>query len=262
MAKEDKSKYLSNSLVRGLEILKMFSPEQPTLSLAEISGYLGVSRTVPYRLLYTLQDLGYLHQDEVTKRYSLTPKVLELGFSYMNTLQLPELSRKFMEQLRDETGFSSHLGILENFEVVYIGRMPTMGVTTVTINVGSSLPAHATAMGKCLLAYLSEDKLNEKLERINLKQFTERTKITLTEFRKELEEIKMKGYAISDGEFESNIRSVAAPIFNHDGVVASVNVAAPIQSLNEEVIGDVITKVCRCAKDISSTISYSVNIFN
>src|SRR5690606_35237926 len=102
MAKEEKERYNANALVRGLEILKLFNEDRPTLSLVEIAKELNVSRTVPYRLLYTLQSLGYLDQDENSKRYSLTPQVLELGFSYLSTLKLPEIAQPYLETLRDE----------------------------------------------------------------------------------------------------------------------------------------------------------------
>ncbi|WP_096203151.1 IclR family transcriptional regulator [Bacillus sp. FJAT-45350] len=260
MEKNEKDKYLSNSLVRGLEILKMFTPENPTYSLAEISQNLGVSRTVPYRFLYTLQTLGYLYQDEVTKRYGLTPKVLELGYSYLNTLQLPDIAKPYMEELRDHTKFSTHLGLLEGHEVVYVSRVPNIGVTTVTINIGSRLPAHATAMGKCLLSYLTEEQLYAKFAGVELKQFTQRTKTLPKDLLSELEEIKEKGYAISDGEFEAEIRSVAAPIVKNNQVIAAINIAAPKAELREENLESIIQEVVHCATQISKISSYSFSI--
>lgn len=255
MGKEDKDRYSSNSLVRGLQILTMFDSEHPTLSLAEIASQLGVSRTTPFRLLYTLQSLGYLHQDENTKRYELTPKVLQLGFAYLNTLQLPELARPYLERLRDETGVSAHMGILDGREVVYVARVPARGVATLNVTIGSRLPAHATAMGKSLLAFQPQERLKELLYGTDLQPYTDHTKTKMLELLQELELIRKQGYAISNGEFESGIRSVAAPVFDYSGkVIAAVNVAGSKASFEYE--DEILSKVREVAAQLSASLGY------
>lgn len=261
MASEEKDRYNSNSLVRGLEILKMFNEEYPTLSLAEIAQRLGVSRTVPFRLLYTLQSIGYLHQDENTKRYKLTPKVLELGFAYLNTLQLPEISQPYLEQLRDETGASSHLSILDGNEVVYIGSAPTRGVAAINVNIGLRLPAHATANGKILLAFQPKERLNQILYGSELKPFTERTQTLIVDLLQELESIREQGYSITEGEHRNGIRSVAAPIFERSGeVLAAVNTVATESLFTDEFIQKVaLPKVQDIAEKLSGFMGYSLS---
>lgn len=226
--KKGQDRYLSPSLIKGLQILKMFHANQPTLSLAEIAERLGVSRTTPFRLLYTLQQAGYLHQDEETKRYRLTPRVLELGFTYLQSLQLPEFAQPYLEQLRDETGASAHIGILDGQEVVYVARVAAKAVSAVQVTVGSRLPAHATAMGKVLLAYLPPARLQERIHGSELQPYTQATKTMIAELQKELAIIREQGYAISQAEFEQGISSIAMPIFSQGGsVIAAVNIAAP-----------------------------------
>jgi IclR family pca regulon transcriptional regulator len=253
VAKADQNRYNSSSLARGLEILRLFRPDQPTLSLVEIANLLGVSRTTPFRLLFTLQTLGYLRQDEQTKRYELTPKVLELGFAYLNTLQLPELARPYLERLRDETGASAHLGILDGSEVVYVARVPARGVSTVSVTIGSRLPAHATALGKTLLAYQPEEQRKDRLLLSDLHSFTNETKSMINDLLKELGAIRQQGYAISNGEFESGVRSVAAPIFDSTGnVIAAVNVAAPAAIFPDDFWGNfVLPAVLETADQLS-----------
>ncbi|WP_134702452.1 IclR family transcriptional regulator [Ammoniphilus sp. YIM 78166] len=259
MASGDGDRYISNSLIRGLQILRMFNADQPTLSLAEIAGNLGVSRTVPYRLLYTLQADGYLIQDEHTKRYELTPKVLELGFSYLNTLQLPEIARPYMEALRDKTGASSHMGILDGNEVVYVGRVPIPGVAAITVSIGTRLPAHAISMGKCLLAYQPRERIEAIFLGSDLKPYTQQTKTMLADLLNELQIIRERGYAIGDQEFESGIRSVAAPIFNRLGlVIASVSVVASAAVLNNEAMEQVVIPgVCETAVTLSQFMGFT-----
>jgi IclR family transcriptional regulator, pca regulon regulatory protein len=254
MSKTDKDRYLSNSLIRGLEILKMFDASTPTLSLVEIATRMGVSRTVPYRFLYTLQHMGYLFQDETTKRYQLTPKVMDLGFAYLNTMQLPDLARPYLEKLRDQTGASAHMGILDGAEVVYVARAATStSFSTLNVMIGSRLPAHATSMGKVLLAFLSEEKLQAMSESINLPSFTSQTKTMLADLKKELAEIRSKGYAVSKEEFEIGICSVAVPIFDRDGgIIAAINVAAPTSVLNPDILeSEVVPVICETSKALS-----------
>ncbi|TCP31703.1 IclR family transcriptional regulator [Scopulibacillus darangshiensis] len=254
MVNDQKERYLSNSLVRGLEILKMFNAERRSLSLVEISNHLGVGRTTPYRILYTLQAMGYLRQDDSTKRYELTPRVMELGFAYLNSLQLPEVAQRYLEELRDETGASVHLGVLDNFEVIYIERLPGKTTTTVNITVGTRLPAYSTTLGKIILAYQPKEVVEKILSPEYISDTDKDPVAMILKLKKELNEIRNQGYSLSNGDFESGINSVAAPIFNSKGsVIASVNVAAPDASLKDEFLNEVVVpKVCEIADKITS----------
>lgn len=261
MAGEEKERYNANSLVRGLEILKLFSEDRPTLSLVEIAKELGVSRTVPFRLLYTLQSLGYLYQDDSTKRYSLTPKVLEIGFSYLSSLKLPEIAQPYIESLRDETGASCHLSILDGPEVVYVGTAPVRGISAINVNIGLRLPAHATANGKVQLAFQPKEQLNLILFGSHLKPYTDRTQTDLVDLQQELELIRDKGYAITSGELTLGIHSVAAPVFDRSGkVLAAVNVVATDAIFNDEFIEKVaLPKVLETTLKLSSFMGYHGN---
>lgn len=258
MAKDEKERYNANALVRGLEILKLFNEERPTLSLVEIAKELDVSRTVPFRLLFTLQSLGYLHQDEHTKRYSLTPKVLELGFAYLSTLKLPEIAQPYLEKLRDETGASCHLSILDGHEVVYVGSAPVRGVSAINVNIGLRLPAHAVANGKVQLAYQPQDQLSKIFFGSNLTPFTERTQTDFLEFQQELAETRQKGYAITKGELHQGIQSVSAPVFDRNGqVIAAINVVASEKAFNSEFIEKIaLPKVLEVSEVLSGFMGY------
>ncbi|MCP3742086.1 IclR family transcriptional regulator [Rossellomorea sp. BNER] len=259
VVKEEKERYNANALVRGLEILKLFNEDRQTLSLVEISKELDVSRTVPYRLLYTLQSLGYLYQDENTKRYNLTPKVLELGFAYLSSLKLPEIAQPYLEKLRDETGASCHLSILDGHEVVYVGSAPVRGVSAINVNIGLRLPAHATANGKLLLANQPQEKLNQILYGSQLKPYTDRTQTDMIDLQQELDSIRQKGYSITKGELHHGIQSVAAPIFERGGkVMAAINVVATDITFHDEFIENVaLPKVIETSEKLSGFMGYS-----
>ncbi|MEH6991739.1 IclR family transcriptional regulator, partial [Neobacillus drentensis] len=249
-------------LVRGLEIIKLFNEEQPSLSLSEIAKQLGVSRTVPYRLLFTLQNMGYLSQDENTKHYKLSPKVLELGFSYLSSLKFPEIAQPYMEKLRDEIGASCHLSILDGQEVVYVGSAPVRGISAINVNIGMRLPAHATANGKLLLAYQSKESPMQMLHVSNLTPYTDKTLITPSEFQQQLETIRKKGYSMTSGEFLPGIRSVAAPIFDRTGeILAALNVVATESAYKEDFMDKIaLPKVLEVSHLLSNYMGYSGGI--
>lgn len=259
VAKEEKERYSSSSLMRGLEILRLFRPEQPTLSLVEIANQLGVSRTTPFRLLFTLQHMGYIRQNESTKRYELTPKVLELGFSYLNTLQITEVARPYLERLRNETGGSAHIGILDETSVVYVACETARGITRFAVAVGSRLPAHATAIGKTLLAFQPKEQWQELLLISDLHSYTKDTKTMIASLLKELEAVRAQGYSISSGEFEAGVRSVAAPIFHESGeLVAAISVAAPESILPlDYVTSFVLPAILEAADELSAFYGYT-----
>jgi IclR family pca regulon transcriptional regulator len=239
-------RYLVGGLMRGLDVLRCFDREHQTLSLGEVARLLGWRRTEPFRFLHTLESLGYLHRDPVTKRYRLTTKVLEMGFVALANLPLPELAQPYLERLRDQTNGSTHVGILDGQEVIYIGRAASRAILGSTIHIGSRLPAHATAIGKTLLASQSDAWLRTWLEEHALERYTATTHAETTGFLRELEQIRARGYAISNAEFEMGVRSVAAPIVDAAGeAVAAVNVSAPFDALTDESMHAMIIPAVR-----------------
>ncbi len=250
--------YMVNALVRGLEVLGCFTSENPSLSLTDLAHQLGWSRTAPFRLVYTLQRLGYLQQEPHTKRYHLTSKVLQLGFEYLHSLQLTEIARPFLEQVRDATGASAHLGILDRYEVVYVGRVPTRMAASSNVHVGSRLPAHATSMGKVLLAYQPATIIEGFLKSAHLTACTTHTITDRMALQAELHHIKITGLAFSDEEYELGIRSIAAPVFDHNGsVLAAINISAPGPILNSGSARETTADIVKlAARDISAWLGY------
>jgi IclR family pca regulon transcriptional regulator len=222
------SRYLVGGLVRGLELLRCFDGREGALSLADLAHRLGATRSSVFRFVYTLEHLGYLRRDPATKRYQLTPRVLELGYHALSALDLPQLAQPYLERLRDQTNGSTHLGVLDGPNVRYVGRVASRLTFASTIQIGSALPAHATAMGKALLAWHDERWLAGWLRRHPLRAFTERTHTDRVGFLRALAAIRERGYAVSRGEFELGIEAVAAPLTASGGdVVAAVNVSGP-----------------------------------
>ena len=220
----------SQSLERGLAILSAFDSERPLIGVSELSRELSLSRSTAHRYIATLAQLGYLQQDPDSKRYRLGPKVLDLGFSAINSMDVREISAPHLRRLSDETGHTVNLAILDGIDVVYIERCRTAqpGQRDIDLNlhVGARLPAYCTAMGKALLAFVSEDRREELIARID---FVVRGPNTITDadaFRVELARIRAAGIAVNDEELAYGLRSIAAPIHAHSGeVLAALNLA-------------------------------------
>jgi IclR family pca regulon transcriptional regulator len=239
-------RYLVGGLMRGLDVLRCFDRDHPTLSLGDVARILGWRRTEPFRFLHTLESLGYLRRDPVTKRYELTPKVLEIGFSALANLQLPELAQPYLERLRDRTNGSAHVGILDGADVVYVGRAASRSILSSTIHIGSRLPAHATAIGKTLLAAKTDAWISAWLTSNDLTRYTQHTFGDTGAFLDEIGQIRKRGFAISNQEFEFGIRSVAAPIRNGSSeTIAAINVSAAADSLASASVLDVVVPAVR-----------------
>ena len=252
----------SQSLARGLAILSTFHSDRPLIGVSELSRELELSRSTVHRYVATLAKLGYLQQDPDSKRYRLGPKVLDLGFSALNSMDLLEVSAPHLRRLSDETQRTVNVAILDGTDVVYIERCraarPGQQEIDLNLHVGARLPAYCTAMGKAILAFVSEERLEEVIERID---FVPRGPNTLTDpkaFREELVKIRASGIAINDEELAYGLRSIAAPIYSQSGdVLAALNLAIhrTIVSM-EELVERFAPAVIQTANDISLSMGH------
>src|SRR3954449_2856793 len=180
----------SQSLERGLAVLSAFRSGRPLLGISELGREVGLSRSTTHRYVATLATLGYLQQDAVTRKYRLGPRVLDLGFSAINSMELREISVPHLQQLSDETGYTVNMAVLDGSDVVYIERCRSsrQGQRDIDLNlhVGSRLPAYCTSMGKVLLAFLPDEERTALLDQIEL---SPRGPNTLTARRALLEEL-------------------------------------------------------------------------
>ena len=219
------------SLERGIAVIQVFSREHPALTLSEVARLTGITRATARRILLTLEKLGHVRSDG--KLFSLTPRVLSLGLAYLASLDLPELAQPLMESLSERTKESCSLATLDPPDIVYVARVPTRRIMTVTLGVGARLPAHATSMGRVLLAGLPEDELDRFLAETPLERLTDNTITDAEELRAVVAEARAQGWALVDQELEIGLRSVAAPVRKAPcGTVAAVNVSASAQRVS------------------------------
>jgi IclR family transcriptional regulator, pca regulon regulatory protein len=212
------------SLERGLAVIRAFDAEHPELTLSEVARACDLTRAAARRFLLTLVDLGYVRTDG--RLFTLSPRILELGYAYLSSLTLPEVAEPHLESLVAEVRESSSVCVLDGDDVVYVARVPTSRIMTVAINVGTRFPAYATSMGRVLLAGLPDEDFDKYLARVELTPFTARTITTTTALHTELLKVRAQGYAIVDQELEEGLRSLAAPIRDRAGrVVAAMNIS-------------------------------------
>src|SRR5437762_5629369 len=189
---------------RGLSVIRALDAEHPKLTLSEVATSTGLSRAAARRFLRTLVQLGYMRSDG--SRFSLRPKILELGYAYLSSLTLPEVAMPHLEQLVEQVHESSSVCELDGNEVIYIARVPTKRIMTVTISVGTRFPAYATSMGRVLLAAQSDEWLDGYLATVKLRQLTARTSADPARLREAVLRARAQGWALVDQDLEEGLR--------------------------------------------------------
>jgi IclR family transcriptional regulator, pca regulon regulatory protein len=213
------------SLDRGLAVIKAFGPDRERLSLSEVAEATKLTRAATRRFLLTLVKLGYVRQ--VGREFSLRPRVLELGYAYLSGLAMPEIAAPHLEELVAKVRESSSISVLDGHHIVYVARVPTKRIMTVAISVGTRFPAHATSMGRVLLAGMPPEDLDRYLAEADFEAFTDRTVTDPDQLREIVADVARQGYAIVDQELEEGLRAIAAPIHGAgDTVTAAINVSA------------------------------------
>lgn len=249
--------YLVPSLLRGLEILRLFRRDRPTLSAPEIAQELEIPRTTVFRLLHTLEHLGYVVRNS-QRNYYLGVSVLSLGFEYLAAQELTELARPILQRLRDQTGFSTHLVVRDGSDIVYLLRFSGHSIVNNSIAVGTRLPAHATSMGRVFLSQLSAAELQTLYPDAQLSSWSEQTPKTLQELTQLLKHDREQGYAISQGFFEPGINAIAAPVKDASSRIrAVINLImregeASLERLENELLQQVLT----AAQELSRSLNY------
>ncbi len=212
------------SLARGLQVLRAFGHDLPKASLSEIAERTGLARAVVRRNLLTLQHLGYVALSG--REFSLTPRVLELGFSYLSSLGLGKLAQQPMERLARQVEESCSLSVLDGQDIVYVQRVAVRKVMSIALSVGARLPAFAASMGRVILADLPPAELSEWLRGTTLRPFTHLTLHNPGGLKAELARVREQGYSLVSQELELGLCSIAVPIRAASGrVIAGLNVS-------------------------------------
>jgi len=234
------------SLERGIAVIQVFSRERPALTLSEVARLTGITRATARRILLTLEDLGHVRSDG--RLFSLTPRVLTLGWAYLSSLNLWETAQPLMEELTKQTNESCSAATLDLPDVVYVARVPTSRIMTIALGIGTRLPAHCTSMGRVLLAALPEPELEDFLAGARIERYTERTITEPDRLRRTIQTVREQGWALVDQELEIGLRSIAAPLRVDGRTIAAINVSAaaprvPLEQLRGRFLPELLKTV-------------------
>jgi IclR family transcriptional regulator, pca regulon regulatory protein len=240
MARDDTSPDFIEALARGLGVIRVFQPYQPVMSLAAVAAAAGLARPTARRMLLTLQDLGYVRAAD--GGFELTPRVLDLGMSYVLSKGLWEVARPHLEALVAQTHESSSIAQLDGSDIVYVARVAVPKIIALAVTIGTRFPAMQTSLGKVMLAALPPDQAERILAEPSRSGIAARWQPSATERLAELRDVRARGWSLTDEQLAPGIRSVAAPLRDGSGaVIAAVNVTVhaaetPVQVLTGQYL--------------------------
>lgn len=251
----ERDEHFVKSLERGLTVLHAFSADRRSLTLSEVARATDLTLPVARRFLLTLVDLGYLRHEE--QHFTLTTRVLELGNAFLSSLPLARIATPHLRVLADQLHAMTSVGVLFDNDVYYVAQAPGRTVLSADIPVGTHYPAHATSVGKVLLAGLPFDDLRARLDSLRLDAVTPRTITTRQRLLTEIDRVRSQGWVVSDGELEEGMRGVAVPVRDrHARVVAGLNVSlqindAPQAAARQELVPALVATAHRIEAELA-----------
>jgi IclR family pca regulon transcriptional regulator len=217
---------------RGLAVIEAMGDGAPSKTIADIAQVAHLPRSVVKRLVLTLCELRFADTDG--KLFRLTPRVLKLGLSWLQSLPFWRYAQPVLEELRTRTEESCSMAVLDGEDIVYVLRVPSKHILATSLSVGSRLPAYAVSLGHVLLAHLDEIELPRYFESVDLKARTPRTLTSESKLRQVLKTVRQKGYAWVDGELDVAICGIAVPVRDGEGrAIAAINVSLISGAWNE-----------------------------
>lgn len=252
----DREANLTQTVLKALDVLECLSSADQCLNVTEVAQECGLSRPTTYRLLATLQSRNYVRQTQ-DGHYDLGTNVLSLSKSYLEHLDLPELARPILCELSRVSNETTHLGILDDTSILYVGKVESPQTVRLHSAIGARKPVYSTAMGKAILAFLPIETRNTLLDRMNFLPHTPNTITDRAVLTEHLERICAEGFAIDDAESEEGIRCVAAPIFSLDGsAFAAISISGPAYRLSIPKLMELSESVVKAANDVSRQLGY------
>lgn len=223
------------SFARGLQVIKSFSASAPRQTLSEVAVASGLTRAGARRILLTLQTLGYVESDG--KLFSLTARILDLGFAYLSSMPIWNRAEPVMEALVQQVQESCSAAVLDATDIVYVLRVPTHKIMRISLGVGSRLPAYCTSMGRLLLSDLDDDEIRARLAASTREAFTKHTLTDVDALFAKVTQARRQGWCLVNQELEEGLVSIAAPIVNRSGrAVAALNISGQANRTSAKVM--------------------------
>ncbi|MEZ5894028.1 MAG: IclR family transcriptional regulator C-terminal domain-containing protein [Parvularculaceae bacterium] len=250
----DKEPEYLSTLERGLSVLRAFDQSRPEMQLSEVAAVTNLNPAVARRCLNTLVKLGYVAKHG--RKFLLRPEVLAFGWSYISSMNLETVALPFLQTVRDETGDSSSMAVLSGHDVLYVAHVSTLRPIRLSANVGTRFPAHATSLGKVMLAFQGEEAI-EKFLATPLARYTARTITAPEALRDTLAEVRENGFASALDELDYGIVSVATPVFDRERrIVAAINCSTSTTRISlEELVRAHVPVLRRASSEIQAAIA-------
>ena len=244
-----------SSLARGLGVIRSFDMQNPEMTLTQVAKRTGLTRAGARRFLLTLTELGYVKKDQ--RLFSLTPKILELGYAFMASAPLSLSARPIVEWVTEQTGESCNMGVLDRDDMVNVAHTGPRGIVMVNVHVGARIPAAYTAVGRAILAFIPDADLEAYMARLELKPLTSFSLTSKTALRAELTRVRAQGYAFVDRELHEGMRTLGVPVFNnHGNVAAAVNITNHAVTVpKEKIIKDCLPALKQAAADLQKLLT-------
>lgn len=238
------------SFARGLAVIRSFSEGHEAQSLADIAKRTGVSRATARRLIHTLVELGFARLEG--RKFFLTARVLELGYSYLSSANLWTMSQPYIETIVAQTGASCSISVLDGDDIIYVARVSPQQLMRRVISIGSRVPAHAVAMGRILLSELNDNELRTRIKNMNIHKFTSKTITDRASLFQAIVADRERGWSIVDREFDDGISGIGMTIRGSDGkALAAANLSLKPEQVQKP---DVVEKLRISLKDLTSRI--------
>jgi len=242
---------------RALDILLLFTLEEPEISLAEISRRLGLSKSTVHRLVTALQKKGFVQQNPENQKYAPGMALLQLGHLVSERLDMGRIARPLMRRLEQETGETVNLSVPVDGYRVCIEKVESHQDVRQFVEIGKRLPIYCGASGKVLMAYMEPSEVDDIVRRTGLRPYTSRTLADPAALKEELAAIRRRGYATSTGERVDGASSVSAPVRDGTGrVVASLTISGPSFRFTPEKVLDFVDKLLQAANELSRALEY------
>jgi DNA-binding IclR family transcriptional regulator len=241
------------ALERALNVLEVLAQSRKGYSVSELSRRLTLPKSSVHLILRTFERRGYLQKHPVSGRYRFGLKLIGLSRAAIDGMELRDEARPALSALAGATALTVHLGVLERSEIVIIERIESTSPVRVVSWVGRRLNVNSTAVGKALLAFLPDDRFEAQVRPDQLSRHNDRTIATMPELKRELAEVRRRGYALCDEEDEVGVRCVGAPVLDAEGqAVAAISVAGTLTQVPTDRIPALADAVKRCAREIEA----------
>lgn len=247
------------SVDRALDLIEILSGSGANLGPTKLAELTGMDKSTVYRLLTTLKNRGYVDKNCTSGTYSLGPTPLTLVSRYLGSLELQTEARPFLSELSTDLGLTTHLGLLDENEVIYVEKLDYVPTPQIYSQIGNRVPAYCSSLGKCLLSCLSGEQLIEAMASCSFKQYTNKTIPNIRALREHLREVRAQGWAIDNEEWQPGHVCIGAPVYDYRGeIIAAVSASGSKSMIPDDRIPAVIDAVKKTAKGISLRMGYGV----